>query len=271
MAQVGTSPIPTGGTTEPVAASRGRVRVEPGHKRVRGVVGGVVVADTIRPWLVWEMPYYPVYYLPQADLHAALVDTGQRQHSPSRGDGHLHDLVMHDGAGGQRTLAGVASTYPDSPIEALRDLVRLEWAAIDQWFEEDELVYTHPRDPYTRVDILASSRHVQVVVDGVTVADSVRPHLLFETGLPVRYYLPLTDVRMDLLRPSDTVTQCPYKGQAGYYSVEVGGVTHADLVWTYRTPLPECVKIAGLVAFLDEQVDVYVDGVQQQRPRRPGA
>src|SRR5581483_8371281 len=102
---------------------------------------------------------------------------------------------------GERTAPGAAIRYPDSPIPQLRDLVRLEWDAMDAWFEEDEEVFTHPRDPYTRVDILASSRHVRVEVDGVTVAESASPRLLFETGLPVRYYLPKTHVRMDLLTP----------------------------------------------------------------------
>jgi uncharacterized protein (DUF427 family) len=131
---------------------------------------------------------------------------------------------------------------------------------MDAWFEEDEPVYTHPRSPYTRVEALASSRHVRVEVDGVTVADSHRPTILFETGLPPRYYVPLTDVRQDLLRPSETQTRCPYKGTAEYFSVEVGGKVHADLVWIYRTPLPESAKVAGLVCFYDERVDLYVDG-----------
>jgi uncharacterized protein (DUF427 family) len=127
-------------------------------------------------------------------------------------------------------------------------------------------VFTHPRDPYTRVDILPSSRHVRVEVDGVTVAESTSPRLLFETGLPGRYYLPKTHVRLDLLIPTDTVTHCPYKGQAEYWSVRAGDTVHGDLAWSYRTPLPESQKIAGLIAFYNEKVDTYVDGVLQQRP-----
>ena len=138
---------------------------------------------------------------------------------------------------------------------------------MDAWFEEDEEVFTHPRDPYTRVDILASTRHVRVEVDGVTVAESASPRLLFETGLPVRYYLPKTHVRLDLLVPSDTVTHCPYKGRAEYWSVRTPEGVREDLAWSYRTPLPESQKIAGLVAFLDEKVDVHVDGVLRERPR----
>jgi uncharacterized protein (DUF427 family) len=243
---------------------RGRVRVEQGHKRVRALAGGEVVADTIRPFLVWEKPYYPAYYLPRADVRAELVDTGRTERSPSRGEARVYDVR----AGG-RVLAGAALAYPDSSIEALRDLVRFDWESMDEWLEEDEPVYVHPRDPYKRVDILASSRHVQVRVDGVTVAESAQPRILFETSLPPRYYLPLTDVRMDLLRPTDTQTRCPYKGTATYWSVATGEAVHRDLVWTYRSPLPESQKIAGLLAFYNEKVDLYVDGQLQERPRTP--
>jgi len=138
---------------------------------------------------------------------------------------------------------------------------------MSEWLEEDEPVYTHPRDPHTRVDILASSRHIRIEIDGVTVADSASPRILFETGLPPRYYLPLSDIRTDLLRPSDTQSHCPYKGTAGYWSVDTGQQRHEDIVWIYRTPLPESQKIAGLAAFYDEKVDVFIDGVEQRRPQ----
>lgn len=243
-------------------AARGRVVVEHGAKRVRAYLGSGLVADSRRPLLVWEKPYYPAYYLPAADIRAELVPSGGQQRSPSRGTGVVHDVRV-----GDRTAAGAALTYPDSPIPELRDAVRLDWDAMDEWLEEDEPVYTHPRDPYTRVDILASSRHVRVELDGVTVADSLRPRILFETHLPPRYYLPLPDVRTELLRPSDTVTHCPYKGAASYYTVEVNGRTYADHAWIYRYPLPESQKVAGLVAFYDEKVDVWLDGVRQERPR----
>jgi len=146
-------------------------------------------------------------------------------------------------------------------------LVRFEWDSLDEWFEEDEPIYTHPRDPYTRVDILHSSRRVEIVVDGEKVAETSKPTILFETGLPPRYYIPLTDVRTEMLTPSQKETHCPYKGRANYFSLEVGGEVYEDLVWIYRTPLPESQKIAGLVSFFNEKVDVYVDGELQERPR----
>ena len=249
-------------TTAEAKKTRGRVRVEPGAKRVRAYLGGQVVADTTRPILVWEVPYYPAYYFPAADVQADLLEAdGEVAHSPSRGDGRTYTVRA-----GDKEAHGAAVRYEDSPIEEVRDLVRLEWDAMDAWFEEDEEVFFHPRDPYTRVDILPSSRHVRVEVDGLTVAESASPRLLFETGLPVRYYLPKTHVRMDLLTPSDTVTHCPYKGQAEYWSVRVGDSLQEDLAWGYRTPLPESQKIAGLISFYNEKVDIYVDGVRQERP-----
>jgi uncharacterized protein (DUF427 family) len=243
-------------------SARGRVRVERGTKRVRAYLAGEVVADTIAPWLVWEVPYYPAYYFPIADVRAGLLDDGHEpSHSPSRGDAAVRTVVA--GAG---RAAGAALVYEDSPLEEIRGTVRLEWHAMEAWFEEDEEVYTHPRDPYTRVDILASTRRVQVQVDGVTVADSTSPRMLFETGLPVRYYLPRTDVSMDLLELTETVTHCPYKGQAETWSVRAGETVHQDLAWTYPAPLPESQKVGGLVAFYNEKVDIIVDGVIQERP-----
>jgi len=242
--------------------SRGTVRTEHSAKRVRCYLAGHLVADTRRPVLVWEIPYYPAYYIPLGDVVAELVPSGRTEHSPSRGDGEFFDVKV-PGASAENA----AKRYQRSPLEALRDLVRFDWAAMDEWLEEDEPVYTHPRDPHKRVDILASSRHIRVEVDGVPVADSSRPHILFETGLPPRYYLPLSDIRTDLLRPSGTQTHCPYKGTASYWSVQAGQDLHQDLVWMYRTPLPESQKIAGLACFYNEKVDLYVDGDLQRRPR----
>ncbi len=240
----------------------GRIRVEQGRKRVRAYLGGELVADTTHPRLVWEVSYYPAYYFPVQDVRTdLLVETSTVTHSPSRGDAQ-HFTVK---AGG-RQAKDAARRYADSPIEQLRELVCLDWDAMDGWFEEDEEVYTHPRDPYTRVDILATSRHVRVAVDGVVLADSTNARVLVETGLPPRWYIPKTDVRMDLLAPTDTVTHCPYKGQARYWSARVGDRLVPDLAWSYRTPLPESQKIAGLVAFLDERVDLFIDGEPQQRP-----
>jgi uncharacterized protein (DUF427 family) len=235
------------------------VRVEHGSKRIRAFLGGELVADTTEPLLVWEKPYYPAYYIREVDVRTELLSPdGTVAHSPSRGDGHLFTVR----AGGKEAL-GAALIYEQSPFEELRDAIRLDWTAMDAWFEEDEQVFTHPRDPYTRVDILPSSRHVRVEVDGVEIANTAKPTLLFETGLPVRYYLPSTHVRMDLLTPTETVSHCPYKGDAEYWSARIGDELHADVAWSYRTPLPESQKIAGLIGFYTEKVDLYVDGIKQ--------
>jgi uncharacterized protein (DUF427 family) len=237
-------------------AQRGRVRTEPSSKRVRTYLGGELVADTTHALLVWENPHYPAYYIPVADVVATLVPTATTSHSPSRGDA-VQFSVKTNGA----EAADGAWQYPDSPLEAIRDYVRFDWNAMDTWFEEDVEVFTHARSPYTRIDVLPSSRHVRVMVDGVAVADTHRPTLLFETGLPVRYYLPQADVRMDLLTPTASVTHCPYKGQARYWTLRLGDTAYEDIVWSYRYPLPESIGVAGLVSFYNDRVQLEVDGI----------
>ena len=238
------------------------LRIEPSPKRVRTYLAGHLVADSRHPVLVWEGPHYPVYYLPAGDITAELVPAGRTEHSPSRGEAEILDVKV-----ASATAPGAALRYPESLLAELRDLVRLDWNSMSEWLEEDEPVYTHARDPHTRVDILASTRHVRVELDGVTVADSRQPRILFETGLPPRYYLPLTDLRMDLLRPSEASSHCPYKGTASYWSVDTGRSEHRDVVWMYRYPLPESQKIAGLACFYNEKVDLFIDGEPQERPR----
>ncbi|MDH4171401.1 MAG: DUF427 domain-containing protein [Acidimicrobiia bacterium] len=234
---------------------RPRIRIEPNPKWVRGLHGGRTVVDSRRSRFVWESPYYPAWYFPLDDVRAELVPNGETVRSPRRGEGTRYDVVV-DGT----RLADVAWRHVDSPVEELRDLVRVEWDALDTWLEEDVEVFVHPRSPETRIDALASSRHVRVRLDDVIVADSTRPTVLYETGLPPRYYLPKGDVRMDLLTPSDRSTACPYKGWASYWSVAIGEAVHEDVAWSYRTPLPESAGIAGLVCFYDERVEIEVDG-----------
>ena len=241
--------------------ARGRVKVERGQKRVRVYLQNKLVADTLRPLLVWEVPYYPTYYIPTDDVLAELKPTGETERSPSRGEAHVQDVLV-----GGLTAAGKARTVPESPLEELREAVRFEFGAFD-WFEEDEPIYTHPRDPYSRIDVLASSRHFRAELDGVVLAESPNSMILFETGLPPRYYVPITALNQEVLRPSDTVTHCPYKGAATYWSVQAGDQLHKDLIWLYRTPFPEVQKIAGLAAVYNEKVDIYVDGVLQERPK----
>ena len=210
------------------------MRIEDSRRRVRAFLGGKLVVDTVAARLVWDDRPYPGYWLPERDLRPEVAAS---------------------------LPADAAHRRPDVP--ELGGYVHLRWGAVDAWFEEDEEVYVHPRDPYTRVDILASSRRVRVSIDGEAVAESSRARVLLETGLPPRWYLPVTDVRMELLRPSDRLTRCPYKGTAEYWSVAVGGTVHPDIAWTYRSPVAESQKIAGLVCFYNERVDLFVDGVRQ--------
>lgn len=237
------------------------IRIEPSRKRVRVMFGGEVVADSRRPLLVWEIPFYPTYYFPEEDVRMELLAAEASTRQFALGEARLHAVEA-----GDREVQGAAYTYPDS-VEPIGGHFAFVWRKMDHWFEEDEEVYVHPRDPYTRVDILLSSRHVRIEVDEVTVAETRRPTLLFETGLPVRYYLAKTDVRLDLLEPSDKTTECPYKGTAEYWSVVAGDARYDDLVWSYPFPTGESTKIAGLLCFYDEKVDIYVDGEKQERPQ----
>jgi uncharacterized protein (DUF427 family) len=247
--------------SRPPEAAVERLQIERNERRVRGVRGGRTVVDTTRSRFVWEHPAYPAWYLPAEDVRGELVENGTTFDSARRGTGTRFDLHV-DGL----TIPDAGWRHLDSPVEELRPLVRLEWNALESWFEEDVEVFVHPRDPHVRVDILPSSRHVRILVDGEVVADSPRPRILFETGLPPRFYLPKTDVRMDLLTPTDRASACPYKGWASYWTLIVGGTAHADIAWSYRAPLPESAAVAGLVCFYDERVDVEVDGIVRPRP-----
>ena len=159
--------------------------------------------------------------------------------------------------------------YPE-PLDGcvdVRGYVAFYWNKVDHWFEEDEEVFIGPKDPYTRVDCLQSSRHVRVELHGVTVAETTRPVLLLETGLPHRYYIPSEDVTPDVLRPSERVAGSPYKGEARYLHVEVGGETAENVAWVYDAPAEESAKIAGHICFPQGKADVYVDGVLEPKPK----
>ncbi|MBM7806426.1 uncharacterized protein (DUF427 family) [Geodermatophilus bullaregiensis] len=237
--------------------------VAPVPRRVRAVLGGTVVVDTCRASYVWEWPPYPQYAIPLADVApGVLTDKGTVAETP------VGTATRHTLRAGDAQRPGAALVHTGDRVPELAGTVRFDWAALDAWFEEDEEVFVHPRNPYARVDALRSSRRVRVERDGVVLAESASPVLVFETGLPTRSYLPRTDVRWEHLAPSATVTQCPYKGRtSGYWSAHVGGAVVEDVAWSYDFPTREMSPIAGLVAFYDEVVDVFVDGVRRERPR----
>ena len=241
--------------------TRGRVRVEHGRKRVRAYLGGELAADTTSPLLVWEVPYYPAYYIPAGDIRADLVPTGTTDHSPSRGDAEIFDCARRPAPHRRRRAvtrarrsrscatrcawtgmpwtSGWRRTSPSTPIPATLTPGWTFWPARGTSGSRS----TASPSPTPR-----------------------QPRILFETGLPPRYYLPLADVRLDLLRPSATQSHCPYKGTASYWALDAGAGVHEDFVWIYRSPLAESQKIAGLACFYNEKVDLYLDGVLQQRP-----
>lgn len=244
------------------------VRIEPNRRRLRVFVDGVAVADTIRSIYVFEKGHLPVYYFPIEDVRTDLLEhTDHTTHCPRKGDAEYWSIVV-----GERRIENAVWGYP-VPLDNAPDLrgyVAFYWDRVDNWFEEDEEVYVHARDPYKRIDALRSSRHVEIRVNGVTVADTVRPVLLFETGLPTRHYIPKSDVRLDLLRASAKTTACPYKGVADYYSVATpDGPVADDIAWVYPAPIVQIPTIVNHVSFFDEHVDVIVDGVLQDRPASP--
>lgn len=246
------------------------IRFEPTPRWIRAVFNGVTVADSKRAMLLIEDHKMPVYYLPVADVRMDLLEpVGKPRPDEHKGAQTLLSLRVGDR---QVNAAGWMHESPAANGNDFRGYVGFYWAKLDSWYEEDDEVYVHPRDPYHRVDVAHSSRHVEVTVLGEVVAASSRPRLLFETGLPTRYYLPRQDVRMELLLPSDTTSQCPYKGIASYWSVRVGDTVLKDAAWTYQFPVPECPKIENLVCFFDERVDaVVVDGEQVPVPSTPWA
>ena len=261
------------------------LRHEPTAKRVRAHLAGRTVVDSTAAVLLWEpRRVVATWAVPVADVAAELVpatDPGTSAEGvglalpevsrapvldPSipfavhTAAGQTVDLIT---AGLTRPAAGLLLADPD-----LDGYVVLAFDAFDEWWEEDERNVGHPREPFHRIDVLSSSRHVRFEHEGTVLAESSRPRLLFETMLPVRYYVPREDVRVEL-RPSVTRTTCAYKGFASYSSPVVDGRELPDLAWSYEQPLPEAARVAGLVCFFDERLDVVVDGEPRPRPVTP--
>jgi uncharacterized protein (DUF427 family) len=251
-----------------LASAHSRLRHEPIERRVRAKLGAETIVDSKRAILVWEpRRVVPSYAVPVEDIQ------GEPSTAPAT-NGQVAG-VLHPGIPfGVHTAAGEPVTIGDRPGAGFRladaDLagyVVLDFAAFDDWYEEDEPVAGHPRDPFHRVDVRRSARPVRIEVGGDVVAETTRARLLFETSLPLRFYVPREDVRVTL-HPSSRHTYCPYKGHASSWSVDAGGRRRESLGWSYEQPLPDAVAIAGLVAFWDERVDVFLDG---ERRRRPGS
>jgi len=202
----------------------------------------------------WEHSYYPVYYFRLSDIRAEYL--ANKQVSADSDDADSYDLLVN----GKRSPAAVKI----AKTADLKDYAKIALDKVDAWFEEDERVFSHPKDPYKRITILPSSKKVQIKIDGVEVANTTRSRLLYETGLPVRIYIPHTDVRLDLLEDDPkTTSYCPYKGDASYYTVNLpNGEKKQGLAWWYKTPKIESAAIEGHIAFYNEKVDVWVNGAR---------
>jgi uncharacterized protein (DUF427 family) len=236
--------------------------VEPVPRRIRAVLGNRFVVDTTAALYVWESPYYPQYYIPMTDIDTTFLVDEQHEEHLQRGTAKRYGVRVDD-----HQRPGVAHLYTGSDVEGINGKIRFDWSAFDSWFEEDEEVFVHPRNPYARVDAIRSTRTVTVELDGIELAQSSSPVMVFETGLPTRYYFNRTEVHFEFLVHSDSVTSCPYKGQtSAYWSVRLGDREFTDLAWAYDFPSRQLLPIAGLVAFYNEKVDISVNGERLERP-----
>lgn len=242
------------------------VQIEESPRRVRVAFGGETIADSKHALLLREAGCLPVYYFPKRDVRMErLRATERRNRCPYKGEAAYFTVVAGDRVA---ELGAWNYTHPPLQCAELKDYVSFEWSQMDAWYEEDEEIFVHPRDPYKRVDVLQSSRHVRVLVGGEEVANTRRPRLLFETNHPPRYYIPPEDVRTELVIPSSTITRCPYKGVASYWSVRIGERIFPDLVWSYLDPIPECPKVRGFLCFFQERApEIYVDGERVPVPK----
>ncbi|MDR0849668.1 MAG: DUF427 domain-containing protein [Propionibacteriaceae bacterium] len=245
----------------------GEFTYEYSERHVRGLIGDTAVVDSYSPLLVWEPGHaVPGYVYAREDVRADLLRPNTAKINTKHTQvGERYDIEV-DG----KTYQGAAFTFD---VDGLRDRIGFEWSrrdglpVVEHWYEEDEEVFVHPRDPYKRVDPIKSSRHVEVYLDGIKIADTHNPVLLFETRLPIRYYIPEADYDFTHLTPTELSTRCPYKGLASYWSVTTDKGTYDNIIWSYRDPVKAASNITGLLAPYNELVDIIVDGVALDRPQ----
>lgn len=257
--------------SEDVADFAPPVRVEPSPRWVRAVLAGRTVADSKTPLLHVSYgrpirpgsrkPELPTYFFAVDEVDMSILEPAEVLDGRQWWHADLDD----------RRVEYAAWSYdePRGAVEELPGHITFDWDEMDAWYEEAEEVYEHARDPQHRVDVIASSRQVEVEFGGQQLASSAEPYLLFETTLPTRYYLPAEDVNFDLLEPSDLVTRCPYKGIARFWSITGAGRDGRNVAWSYPDPIPENPKVKDLVAFYNERVDIIVDRELLDRPLTP--
>ncbi len=243
-----------------------RIDFEPCAKRVRVLFNGATLADTAEVRLLRETEHVPVYYFPKADVRLDLLrPSDRRTFCPFKGDASYWHVVVAD-----RTAENAVWSYlePFEEVAPIKSYLAFIWGQMDAWYEEDEEVFVHARDPHVRVDVLRSNRPLEVMLGGELIASTTNACFLFETNLPVRYYIPPEDVRLDLLDPSASQSACPYKGTAGYFSAKIGGRSYEDIAWTYSEPRAEVDGIKGRLCFFDEKVDaIRLDGRELPKPQ----
>jgi uncharacterized protein (DUF427 family) len=237
---------------------------DPVPQRIRVIFEKETIVDTTRAKLLHESAHLPVYYIPEEDVSSeALVPSKKRTRCPHKGEAHYYSLRV-----GDRTAEDAVWFYPEpiEPASFLRGHVAFYWNAVDEWFAEDEQLFGHPRDPYARIDVYPTSRHIRILLDGEVLADTVRAKALFESNLPTRWYIPPDDVRTDLLETSGTRTRCAYKGSASHFHARIGDTVHEDVAWTYADPQHDADQVRDSISFYNERVDVEVDGTLEERP-----
>ncbi len=237
----------------------------PCAKRIRAKLGDQTIIDSLGAMLLHETRHIPVYYFPRGDVRMELLtSTDRTTNCPFKGDAAYWTV-----AAAGRTAENAAWSYPlpYDEVPQITDYMAFYWPAMDSWWEEDEQVFVHARDPFVRIDILPSHRRVQITLAGTIVADTTNALFLYETGLPTRYYIPPSDVRTDLLTRAETRSSCPYKGDADYWSADIAGRTFADSVWAYPDPVRESTPIKNHMCFFSEHVDgITIDGIDQPKP-----
>ena len=234
-------------------------------RRVRVYFNKQLIAESREMMLLRENEHLPLYYFPKEDVRMEhLQSSDHMTHSDHKGNGIFWHVQV-----GSKIASNSAFTFckPSATGPKLEEYIAFKWDNMDAWFEEDEEVFVYARDPHKRVEVLQSSRHINVVFEGITIAETKRPYLLFETGLPTRYYMSKQDVRMDLLERTDTITRCPYKGESNLYALLIEGTRHEGLIWSYRYPTMECAKIQGRIGFFNEKLDIYEDDKLLLRPK----
>ncbi|RWC71358.1 MAG: DUF427 domain-containing protein [Mesorhizobium sp.] len=247
---------------QPREASAPRlVNVLNSPKRIRVKFGGRTIADSRNVLVLRSNHFLPIYFFPPSAVDPSVLKPSLHREPHAVGG----ETAYWDIDSGDKRAANAAWSFtapPDENLAPLAGRIAFTWKSVDQWFEEEEEVFVHARDPYARIDVLHSSSHVEVWFDGEIIADSQRPVLLFETHLPTRFYLPAEDVRLERLTASSSTTRCPYKGIASYWSGLLGdGSVRPDIAWSYREPIDEVAKIKGLIAFYPQAVDrIHLDG-----------